>query len=92
MAEALAMDKPVVATAFGGALDIVEDRINGALVAPDKDATPEEMSIKFANAIRFVAHSEFKDLRKNALEKFSFDCMAEKSLAVYNEFAKGTIK
>lgn len=92
MAEALAMDKPVVATAFGGALDIVEDRINGALVAPDKDATPEEMSIKFANAIRFVAHSEFKDLRKNALEKFSFDRMVEKSLAVYNEFAKGTIK
>lgn len=92
MAEALAMDKPVVATAFGGALDIVEDRVNGALVAPDKNATPEEMSIKFANAIRFVAHSEFKDLRKNALEKFSFDRMAEKSLAVYNEFAKGTIK
>lgn len=92
MAEALAMDKPVVATAFGGALDIVEDCVNGALVAPDKNATPEEMSIKFANAIRFVAHSEFKDLRKNALEKFSFDRMAEKSLAVYNEFAKGTIK
>lgn len=92
MAEALAMDKPVVATAFGGALDIVEDRVNGALVAPDKNATPEEMSIKFANAIRFVAHSEFKDLRKNALEKFSFDRMAEKSLAVYNEFAKGIIK
>lgn len=92
MAEALAMDKPVVATAFGGALDIVEDRVNGALVAPDKNATQEEMSIKFANAIRFVAHSEFKDLRKNALEKFSFDRMAEKSLAVYNEFAKGTIK
>lgn len=89
MAEALAMNKPVVATAFGGALDIVEDGVNGALVAPDVKATDAERAIKFANAIRAVAHSEFGDLRTPALEKFSFERMAASSLAVYNEFAKG---
>jgi glycosyltransferase involved in cell wall biosynthesis len=89
MAEALAMDKPVVATGFGGALDIVEDGVNGALVAPDPKAKSEELAVKFANAIRSVAHSGFKGLREDALEKFSFDRMAELSLAVYNEFSGG---
>lgn len=92
MAEALAMDKPVVATAFGGALDIVEDGVNGALVAPDPKATPQEMAVKFSNAIRFVAHSKFERLREKALEKFSFDRMAASSLAVYNEFDKEIAK
>ena len=89
MAEALAMDKPVVATGFGGALDIVEDGVNGALVAPDPKAKSEELAVKFANAIRSVAHSGFKGLREDALEKFSFDRMAARSLAVYNEFSEG---
>jgi glycosyltransferase involved in cell wall biosynthesis len=92
MAEALAMDKPVVATAFGGALDIVEDGVNGALVAPDPKATPQEMAVKFSNAIRFVAHSKFERLREKALEKFSFDRMAASSLAVYNEFDREIAK
>ncbi len=92
MAEALAMDRPVVATAFGGALDIVEDGVNGALVAPDKNAAPTAMSIKFADAIQSVANSDFKGMRENALEKFSFDRMAASSLAVYSEFANGSLK
>lgn len=92
MAEALAMDKPVVATGFGGALDIVEDGVNGALVAPDPKAKIEELAVKFANAIRSVAHSEFKGLREDALEKFSFDRMAASSLAVYGEFSGGGVK
>lgn len=92
MAEALAMDRPVVATAFGGALDIVEDGVNGALVTPDANATPAAMSIKFADAIRSVADSNFRGMRENALEKFSFDRMAARSLAVYGEFANGSKK
>jgi glycosyltransferase involved in cell wall biosynthesis len=92
MAEALAMGRPVVATAFGGALDIVEDGVNGALVAPNERDTPDERAVKFANAIRATVHSEFGDLRKSAIEKFSFDRMAAQSLAVYAEFMKGKVK
>lgn len=87
MAEALACDKPVVATAFGGALDIVEDGKNGALVSPDPTATIEERSLSFANAIHAVAHMKPGDLRTPALEKFSFERMSASALDVYNEFA-----
>ena len=88
MAEALAMDRPVVATAFGGALDIVEDGVNGALVGvPDAKATDLERAIPFANAIRAVLQQPKRDLRTPALEKFSFERMAASSLAVYRELA-----
>lgn len=86
MAEALAMDRPVVAAAFGGALDIVEDGVNGALVDVDPKANAAEMAGRFAEAISKVSRTTFKGLRKNALEKFSFERMAAGSLAVYGEF------
>ncbi len=86
MAEALAMNRPVVATAFGGALDIVEDGVNGALVSvPDKKATDADRAIPFANAIRAALALPKRDLRTPALEKFSFERMATSSLAVYKE-------
>lgn len=88
MAEALACGKPVVATAFGGALDIVEDGKNGALVAPDPTASVEERAISFANAIHAVAHMTLGDLRTPALDKFSFERMSAESLAVYGEFSE----
>lgn len=87
MAEALAMGKPVVAKAFGGALDIVEDGVNGALVAAD---TPhgEAETEAFADAVIRVSKMKFGDLRAAALEKFSFDLMIERSLSVYRELAR----
>ena len=90
MAEALAMDRPVVATAFGGALDIVEDGVNGALVSPmtEKGVGAAERAVPFANAIRSVLKLPKRDLRTAALEKFSFEKMAEKSLAVYRELSR----
>ncbi len=89
MAEALAMGKPVVACAFGGALDIVEDGVNGALVPPPKAETPREETVAaFAAALKRVARSHFGDLRTPALEKFSFARMAESALAVYRELAR----
>ena len=87
MAEALAMDRPVVATAFGGALDIVEDGVNGALVAPEPDRSvpAAERAIPFANAIRAAVKLKGRDLRSAAVAKFSFEKMAESSLQVYRE-------
>ena len=82
MAEALAMGRPVVAKAFGGALDIVEEGVNGALVPAD--TAPGEGEVKaFAAAIRRVAKMTFGDLRSAALEKFSFDRMIERTKRAY---------
>ena len=82
MAEALAMGRPVVAAAFGGALDIVADGVNGALVDPASGAKG------FADALVRVSRQTFGDLRTPALEKFSFDRMAQSSLAVYRELVE----
>lgn len=78
MAEALAMDRPVVAKAFGGALDIIEPGKNGEFVA---NGTPEE----FAAAITKAATTQYSGIREAALEKFSFERMVAASLAVYEE-------
>lgn len=86
MAEALAMDRPVVAAAFGGALDIVEDGVNGALVDPKSGAEG------FAAAIVRVSKVRFGDLRKPALEKFSFEKMAEATLSAYRELSSAAAK
>ncbi len=89
MAEALAMNRPVVATAFGGALDIVTDGVNGALVAvPHPKATDRDRAIPFANAIRATLRLPKADYRMSTLEKFSFTRMAHSSLAVYKEITK----
>jgi len=81
MAEALAMNRPVVATAFGGALDIVEDGVNGFLVPPAR-ADAEG----FADALLRALAKDFGDVRTPALEKFSFERMVSRALAVYGEF------
>ncbi len=78
MAEALAMDRPVVAKAFGGALDIIEPGRNGEFVV---DGTPDE----FASAIAKAATAGYSGIRDAALDKFSFDRMVAASLAVYEE-------
>lgn len=76
MAEALVMGKPVVAKAFGGALGVVRDGVDGILT---KDA-------EFAEAIEKVSQMTFVNLRKDALERFSFGKMCERTLATYGEF------
>ena len=87
MAEALAMGRPVVAKAFGGALDIVEDGVNGALVPADVPHGEAEVAA-FAKAIRRVAQMKFGDLRSAALDKFSFELMARRTIAAYEELLR----
>jgi glycosyltransferase involved in cell wall biosynthesis len=85
MAEALAMDKPVVARAFGGALDVVRNGVDGILIDADNSADWPKL---FAEAIEKIRTIDFKDLRKNALERFSFEKMATSSLDAYREVAQ----
>ena len=90
MAEALVMGKPVVAAAFGGALDIVEDGVDGALVGLGRAtrggaSLPPLSHLDFAAALARVRAMRFGDLRKAALERFSFDKMVRRTIAVYEE-------
>jgi glycosyltransferase involved in cell wall biosynthesis len=78
MAEALAMDCPVIATRFGGALDIVRDGINGWLVEPGDIR-------QLAERIAQVPSAGFSGLRADALRRFALERMVESTLAVYAE-------
>ena len=92
MAEALAMNRPVVATRFGGALDIVKDGVNGKFVdvVPDGPDASAKRAAEFAAAIVAVSKMTFGDLRAPILEKFSFDRMIELSIKTYRELENGT--
>ena len=81
MAEALMMGRPVVAKAFGGALDIVQDSVSGVLVRAD--ATDDVAA--FADAIVKVHGSHFGDLRKDACRRFDAAVMAARTRTVYDE-------
>lgn len=73
MAEALMMGKPVVAKAFGGALDVVKDGIDGVLT-PSGD---------FAEAIAKVRKMTFVGLREKAIARFAIERMARETVSVY---------
>ena len=78
MAEALSMNCPVIATRFGGALDIVREGFNGWLVDP---GNAEQLADRLVEASR----TSFAGLRDDALARFSLEQMVDKTLAVYEE-------
>ena len=81
MAEALMMERPVVAKAFGGALDIVRDGVDGVLVPTDA-VDPVEA---FAAAIGKVRSGTFGGLRSSAMERFSSEAMVRRTRDAYAE-------
>ena len=78
MAEALAMGCPVIATRFGGALDIVREGVNGWLVEPGDAA-------QLADRLVAAEQARPEGLREDALARFSLEAMVEATLAVYAE-------
>lgn len=77
MAEALAIECPVVSAAHGGALDIIHPEQNGLLFPPGDSAAA-------AAAIVRAMQTPWSGLRAS-VRQFSQDAMAEKTLAVYVE-------
>ena len=73
MAEALAMGKPVVAKGFGGALDIVRDGVDGVLC--DRGG--------FAAAIEKALTLDTSNIRADAMKRFDFGVMSERTMDVY---------
>lgn len=77
-AEALAMDTPVIASAHGGSLDILQDGINGFLFPPnDYDALAQ----KLFQALEF----SFFNMREHIDANFSLRHMTETELTICQE-------
>ena len=74
MAEALAMGKPVVAKGFGGALDIVRDGVDGVFC--DRGG--------FVAAIEKALTLDTSDIRADAMKRFDFGVMSERTMSVYD--------
>ena len=81
MAEALAMNCPVIATASGGALDIVRDGMDGWLIPPNDDEILAHQLLK-------ASRTTFRNLREDALARFSLQQMVDKTEAVYREILR----
>ena len=82
MAEALAMGCPVIATRFGGALDIIKENVNGWFIEPGGAAA------QLADCLVKASQTTFAGLREDALARFSLDGMVTQTLAVYDEVLK----
>ncbi|MEI6645093.1 MAG: glycosyltransferase family 4 protein [bacterium] len=78
LVEALAMNCPVIATAHGGALDIVKPGVSGWLV-------PLENAEALGEAIVESSRVKLTGLRDYAILHFSLEQMVEKTIAVYKE-------
>ena len=82
------MEKIVIATNIGGAVETVTDNVNGYHVKPGDE-------LELADKIAYVLDNlESKDLdnmrkkaRKCAIENFSIDMMDKKTMAVYAELS-----
>lgn len=86
--EALSCRVPVVITAVGGLVDIVEHDVNGLLVAPDDDRA------LLAALRRIVQQPALRKRlgaagRRRVEEAFSVDTMTRGNLAVYEQVMKG---
>ena len=85
MIEALAMNRPVIATRHGGALDIMREGVTGWLVEPGDIAGLAAGLVKAAN-------TRLTGLRAYAIARFSLDAMVEKNLAIYRDVLGGAIR
>ena len=82
--EAMAMEKPVVASRVGGIPDLVKDGINGFLTTPG-DAKGLAESIKKLLNDKKLAISMGKEGRKRVTDKFSAETMVRSINNVYTE-------
>jgi len=82
--EAMAMEKPVVASRVGGIPDLVEDGVNGFLVSPG-DVRDLVNTLKKTISDRKLARKMGKEGRKRMSEQFNADVMVRSIEKVYHE-------
>mgnify|MGYP001192139790 CR=1 FL=1 len=78
IAESLSMNTPVVASAHGGALDIINDNENGLLYEPNN---LEDLLFKIDKALYF----KFNNMNEHIKSKFSLESMINNLTSVYDE-------
>ncbi len=78
IAEALAMETPVIASRHGGALEIVREGINGQLFTPGDAAD-------LTRCLVAASRQTYTGLRADALARFALSTMVERTLAVYHD-------
>lgn len=82
--EAGAVGTPVLATALGGVLDIIEPNQNGKLVTPGDVKGMAEAMIEILKDKK-TAQEYAVELKKKVLRQFSLETMTEATLKVYRE-------
>lgn len=82
--EAQACGVPVVATAVGGVIDIIENNKTGIIVSPADPQAMAEAIIKIMKD-KDLALKLAEEAYKKVREKYGVELMVEKTLAVYKE-------
>lgn len=82
--EALASGLPVIATAVGGNVELVETGVNGMLVPPGDVGGMAQALLSYLDApARIAEHGE--NARQQAVQRFSIPAMAEAYTMVYDQ-------
>ncbi|MHB1213728.1 MAG: TIGR03088 family PEP-CTERM/XrtA system glycosyltransferase [Thiobacillus sp.] len=82
--EALASGLPVVATAVGGNVELVEAGVNGMLVQPGDVAGMAQALLSYLDAPARIAE-QGENARQQAVQRFSIPAMAEAYITVYDQ-------
>jgi glycosyltransferase involved in cell wall biosynthesis len=82
--EAMAMEKPVVATRVGGIPDLVDDGVNGFLLSPGKTRELAQALLKVLRDKK-LARKLGKEGRKKTTERFSAESMVQSIDRIYRE-------
>ncbi len=82
--EAMAQGLPVVATAVGGVIEVVQDNVTGFLVPPGNPRDMAQCLVRLAIDPQMAAHMG-RNGRKRVEELFDAKVMAQKTVEVYEE-------
>jgi glycosyltransferase involved in cell wall biosynthesis len=83
--EAMALEKPIVASNIGWAIEVIDDGINGFLVHPKNHEKFANKMVDLMNTIE-LQNSFGKAARIKVLSNFSIDVVAAKSTAFYKNY------
>jgi glycosyltransferase involved in cell wall biosynthesis len=81
--EAMAMQKPIVASNIGWATEVMDDGINGFLVRPTHHLEYANKIIHLLESVQLQKEFGF-EARKKVTERFSIAVVAQESLSFYN--------
>lgn len=88
--EAMAMGKPVVATAVGGVPEIIEEGVSGRLVLPERPDLLASILTELLINKKLKEHLAFEG-KRHVQESFSVQARMAKLRAIYHDVLSGTL-